>query len=390
MRILSVGNSADIYGASRCMLRLFGRFVRGGHEVHVVLPEQGPLIVHLEAAGIHVHIQPDLSVFDRKSIGSVASCLHFMIRFPISVTRLVVLLLRHRFDVVHTNTATLPSAAIAAALTRTPHVWHIRELFAEFSTPWILYQRFISAMSAAIIAISICVSEQFNATIRKKVIVIYDGLDETDRDNPDGVLMFRSRFPKDKLLVGVVGRIKWHRKGQEVLVRSAVLLKDRQPDVHYVIVGTSAPGNEDHERRLREFISECSLDSTVTMAGDTHDPMSVFAALDIAVVPSVQPEPFGLVVIEAMSIGTPVVGSACGGIVEQIVDGTSGLLFTPGDSEALACALDRLLRNESLREQLVEGGFARVRSAFTIDETYRLTSNLFSEVICHVPRDSCH
>lgn len=371
------------------MLRLFSRFVQCGHEVHIVLPERGPLIERLEALGMRVHVQSNLSVIDRRSMGSLGRCLHFAILFPASVTRLVVLLLRYKIDVVHTNTATLPSAAVAAALTRRPHVWHIRELFEEFGSIWKPYQHFISLMSAAIIAISNCVSDQFDFAIQKKIRVIYDGLDEADiRPNPADVIIFRRRFPKEKLLVGVVGRIKRHRKGQEILVRAAMLLRGRQPNVHYVIVGSSAPGNEAHEIRLREFISECELDSTISLVGETDDPMSVFAALDIAVVPSVQPEPFGLVVIEAMSIGTPVIGSACGGIAEQIVDGTSGLLFAPGDSAALADALDRLIRNGSLRKQLVAGGFERVRSAFAFDETYRATATLFAEVIGYGLEDS--
>jgi glycosyltransferase involved in cell wall biosynthesis len=181
-------------------------------------------------------------------------------------------------------------------------------------------------------------------------------------------------------LVGVVGRIKWHRKGQEVLVHAAALLRDRYPNAHYVLVGSASPGNEDHETRLRELISSYGLDDAFTLVGDTQDPASVFAALDVAVAPSVQPEPFGCVVIEAMAAGTPVVGSRCGGIAEQIVDGVTGLLFTPGDAKALANALRCLLDNPMLRERMAEEGLRRVRNTFPLESTYRAMAALFDQV----------
>jgi hypothetical protein len=113
------------------------------------------------------------------------------------------------------------------------------------------------------------------------------------------------------------------------------------------------------------LIATSKLENQVTLVGDTEHPIAVLAALDIAVVPSVRPEPFGCVVIEAMLAGTPVVGSRCGGIAEQIVDRVSGLLFTPGDAHALADALELLLNDRNLRERIAANG--RTRSKEHID-----------------------
>jgi len=381
MKILSVNNTADIYGASRCMERVFSRFAEYGHEVHVVLPAHGPLVNLLQARGIHVHIHRELPIIDRSRIRSLSSCLEFLFCFPISVARLSILALRLRVDVIHTNVVVLPSPAVAAFITARPHVWHIRELLGEFGRMWKPYQRYISFFSKAVVAVSICTRDQFDHDLRKKVHVIYDGLDETVVNiDPIRRDAFHKSLPVDKLLVGVVGRIKWHRKGQEVLVRAVDLLRERHPQVHYVIVGSTAPGNEEHETMLRGLITSLALDNQVTLLGDTQDPFSVFAALDIAVVPSVQPEPFGCVVIEAMAAGTPVIGSNCGGIAEQIVDGVSGFLFSPGDAEALASALERLLNDPLLRERISEEGLRRVRTAFPLDRTYHNMAELFSRL----------
>jgi glycosyltransferase involved in cell wall biosynthesis len=380
MKILSVNNTADLYGASRCMERLVGRFTQDGHEVHAVLPERGRLADLLEACGVRVHTHRCLAILDRAQLRSFSGCLRFLFLFPISVLWLVALTLRLRIDLVHSNTVVMPTPSIAAFITGRAHIWHVRELLGEFGWLWKPYQRYIHLLSSAVIAISRCTREQFDQGLLGKVHVIYDGLDETAAiADPEYIKAFREPFPDGAKLIGVVGRIKWHRKGQEVLVRAAALIRHRHPEAHYVLVGSAAPGNEDHVRRLRELISASDLDDAVTLTGDCHDPASVFAALDIAVVPSVQPEPFGRVVIEAMAAGTAVVGSHCGGIAEQIVDGVSGILFAPGSHTALAGALDLLLNDPEFRARLAGAGRQRAHEDFALESTYRATAALFSK-----------
>jgi glycosyltransferase involved in cell wall biosynthesis len=382
MKILSVNNTADLYGASRCMERLFGRFVQEGHEVHVVLPERGPLVDLFEARGVHVHIHRSLAVIDRARLRSVGGCLRFLLLFPVSVILIVALILRLRIDLIHTNTIVMPTPAMAAFITGRHHIWHVRELLSEFGWIWKPYQRYVYLLSSAIVTISHCTRDQFDPELLGKVRVIYDGLDDKAAiANPALVQAFRAPFSPQAKLIGVVGRIKWHRKGQEVLVRAAALLRHQHPEAHYLIVGSTAPGNEDHEIRLRELISQCGLENNVLLTGECHDPASVFAALDIAVAPSIQAEPFGCVVIEAMAAGTPVVASLCGGISEQIVDGESGLLFTPGDPEALAEALHILLEAPDLCERIASEGRRRVRENFSLERTYRAMAVLFSHSV---------
>jgi glycosyltransferase involved in cell wall biosynthesis len=381
MKILSVNNTADIYGASRCMERVFGRFAQEGHEVHAVLPERGPLADLLEARGVHVHIHRCLAIIDRAQFRSIFGILKFLFFFPISVLWLVALILRLRIDLIHTNTIVMPSPALAAFITGRTHVWHVRELLGEFGWLFKPYQHYIHLLSSAMVAISYCTRDQFSPRLRNKVHVIYDGLDATAAmADPVRVQAFRGGFSSQATLVGVVGRIKWHRKGQEVLVRAADLLRSHHPNAHYVIVGSTSPGNEQHEVRLRELISSRGLDEVVTLTGDASDPASVFAALDIVVVPSVQPEPFGCVVIEAMAAGTPVIGSRCGGIAEQIVDGVSGILFCPGSAEDLAESLNCMLTDPDFRERAAAEGRRRVRNKFPLEDTYRTMAALFDRI----------
>ena len=139
--------------------------------------------------------------------------------------------------------------------------------------------------------------QQFDPALQKKVHVIYDGLDETIvKVDPLRWDLIRSTLPSDKVLVGVSVASNGIARVRKCLFGSASLLKERHPNVHYVLVGSVAPGNEDHEHRLRTLlISQCGVEEQITFYGETDDPISLVAALDIAVVPSVQPEPFGCV-----------------------------------------------------------------------------------------------
>jgi glycosyltransferase involved in cell wall biosynthesis len=90
-----------------------------------------------------------------------------------------------------------------------------------------------------------------------------------------------------------------------------------------------------------------------------------YAAADAFIFPSTT-EPFGLVPIEAMACGTPVVASGVGGSAEFLSDGVNCLLFTPGDGPGLASTLLRLSADPSLRSGLVEGG-AKTAEEYTVD-----------------------
>jgi glycosyltransferase involved in cell wall biosynthesis len=101
--------------------------------------------------------------------------------------------------------------------------------------------------------------------------------------------------------------------------------------------------------------------------GYCRDAPGLFDAVQIAVVPSLLPDPFPTVILEAMRSGCAIVASNHGGAPEMIVHDVSGLLVAPGDVEALASAIERLVRDEILRKRLGEAAERRVREVFTLD-----------------------
>ena len=180
----------------------------------------------------------------------------------------------------------------------------------------------------------------------------------------------REKLARDQCerLILFVGRIE-QIKGIDVLLRAMALLFFRRPDLRsevclLVVGGALDPGDEAPETEkileLRRLVHEHRMEANVSFVGsrDQEDLALYYAAADVCAVPSLT-ESFGLVALEAMACGTPVVGTRVGGLQTVITDGESGLLVPAGDYEALAEAIARVLTDARLRMHLAHGARER-------------------------------
>jgi glycosyltransferase involved in cell wall biosynthesis len=148
--------------------------------------------------------------------------------------------------------------------------------------------------------------------------------------------------------VGIVGRVtEW--KGQHVFLE-AVAQAFRSRPVEAVVIGAPLFGEDAYADRIRRQAAE--LDGAVTFRGFVDDVPSELAQLDLLVHASIIPEPFGQVVLEGMAAGLPVAAANAGGPAEVIDDGIDGLLYPPGDADALADRLQLLAGDRELRLRL--------------------------------------
>jgi len=381
MRVLFVHSNADLYGASRSLLRLAGRLARDGNTVLAVLPYDGPLRPALAAAGVEVMVRRSLALLERRVFRNPFVALWLLLRWPFSVAGLVRVIRGFKPGLVHTNTAVIADAPLAARLAGVPHVQHVREFFTEFGAPWRPYRAFLLACAGRMVCVSTPVADQFGGACR--VVVIHNGFprDEFPPVPADRVEAFRARFGLAGLrAVGVVGRIKAGRKGQDVFVRAAALLRDRRPDLRFLLVGSPFPGNESHLARVLALARELGVADRVVYTGDVEDVHAAYAALEAVVLPSVRPEPFGGVVVEAMALGRPVIGTAIGGTVEQVAGGETGILVPPGDATALAAAIERLLADPGLAARMGAAGRERFLARFEFEPFYARMKALYGEL----------
>ncbi|MBM3267209.1 MAG: glycosyltransferase [Candidatus Sericytochromatia bacterium] len=172
-------------------------------------------------------------------------------------------------------------------------------------------------------------------------------------------------LPADAPILLYVGRFV-KEKGVETLIRAAAVLRLEHP-VHLVLVGGYQEGGADEAeyRRVRDLISALGLGPATTFAGavDHGGLAAYYAAADVTVVPS-HYEAFGMVAIEAMACGCPVVASAAGGLAANILDGRTGLLATPRDVPAFTHAIARVLAVPGLARKLARSALVRAHREF--------------------------
>ncbi len=189
--------------------------------------------------------------------------------------------------------------------------------------------------------------------------------------------------PETKLVL-YVGRFD-PRKGIETLVRAvneSQLRGDR--NLKLIIGGGSTPGNSDgiERDRIQNIINELGMSEFTILPGRLSQEIlpTYYAAADVCVVPS-HYEPFGLVAIEAMSCGTPVVASDVGGLQFTVVPEVTGLLAPPQDVAAFAAAIDRILLNPQWGEELGQAGRKRVESKFSWDGVATQLGELYTQIL---------
>jgi len=153
-----------------------------------------------------------------------------------------------------------------------------------------------------------------------------------------------------------VGRCYPRQKGLEYLVKAIPLLPSREA-VSLTIVGEDWGG----VAMLRSLARSLGIEHQIVFKGalGRSDVIRAYASADIFVLPSLF-EPFGIVLLEAMAAGLPVVASAVGGIVDVVADGTTGLLVPPGNPSALAAGLEHLIADSSSRARMGQEGRRRV------------------------------
>jgi glycosyltransferase involved in cell wall biosynthesis len=166
-------------------------------------------------------------------------------------------------------------------------------------------------------------------------------------------------IPADRLLVVMVGNLQeW--KGHSVVVAA---LEQMSPAtrrrLHVVFVGHARPEDEAHVRELVARLERAGAANDVSFLGGRLDVPDVLNAADVALHASILPEPFGLVLVEALALGMPVIAARRGGPV-QIVSEATGILFDPSDPLELIEALERLLDDPDLRKAM--GAAARHRA----------------------------
>ncbi len=186
-------------------------------------------------------------------------------------------------------------------------------------------------------------------------------------------------LPERRLVVGMLGRLD-PQKGQDDLLRAASVVLAKYPRALFLLMGDETRNEPGERTRLEALIRSLEIGSAVRMLPGTDDVRPFLASLDLFVMPS-HAETYGLVLIEAMAMGRPVIATDAGGVPEIVRDGVDGLLVPPRDPKALAAAMLRLAGDAHLRRTY--GHAARTRACDAFDAAR--CADLFVEAVDRLP-----
>jgi glycosyltransferase involved in cell wall biosynthesis len=290
-----------------------------------------------------------------------------------------------RPDVVHTHGLKLHLLGAWAAPAGARVVWHLHDFVSTRRAMAGLLRR-AAGGGSGVIAVSRAVARDAAPVVGAGVPVwtVYNAVDldrfrligpVADLDGMAGL----AAAPPGTLRVGLVATMgRW--KGHGVFLRAVAALPRELPLRAYVVGGGiyRTAGSEVRGEDLRRMAAELGIADRVGFTGYTGDAGAAMRALDVVVHASTQPEPFGLVIAEAMACGRAVVASAAGGAGEIVTPGHDALAVAPGDVQGLADAIRQLAQDPVLRDRLGRAGretavrrFDRARLAAEVAPLYR-------------------
>jgi len=215
----------------------------------------------------------------------------------------------------------------------------------------------------------------------KRLSVIPNGIDCERFGLPGNGEAVRREWniPPGVPVVGVLARLL-RIKGQDVFLRAAALIASNNPHVRFVIVGDN---NIDHQYKeeLKRLSARLGLEDRVVFTGFRTDVPDLLAALSIVVSPSLGLEGLSNSLLESMAAGLPVVATRVGGTPEIVEDGKTGLLVSPGDPEALAAAISRLLQDRLTAKRLGQSARHQVFSRYSLEQAVSSTERLYHDLL---------
>jgi glycosyltransferase involved in cell wall biosynthesis len=397
VRVLYCESNMDgtIGGSHYCLLYLLEELDKTRFEPTVVFFESHPLISRFEQSAetvVIVRDEPHVFAALRSPFAKTYPLLVLPLRlvqravnffgFVRLVRQYCAFLKDRQIDIVHLNNSIIRHHdwMLAARLTGRPCISHERGINRWYSaaTKW------WSRRLAAVVPMSKSIRDYMLAggVDGHNMLVLYDGIDPNNMRitrTPDEVRQVYGLKPGQPV-IGIVGNVR-HWKGQEVVVRAVGILARKYPDLVCLIVGAVARNDEAYEAGLRKLCAELGIEKNVVFAGYQKHPSELVSVMDAVVHASVEPEPFGMVVLEAMGMRKPMVGSRAGGVPEMVIHGVTGFTYTPGDHAALAGHLDELLADPARAKAMGEAGYARLVSDFTVQKYADQVEALYRDVL---------
>ena len=373
MNILVLHVVSDMYGSSKVLLQAVTALKARGHKVCVVVSEKGPLTDALELEGIETKIIR-LGILRRRYLNVLG-----LVNRAGVLTRaffaLKKLCKQNQIDIIYTNTAPVIIGGILSKFTGIKNVWHLHEILEPSSFMHRFFGWLINATAQKVIVVSDAVYNNWAGRIdASKMVKVYNGFETSDINvdvnvgaNANDIKPLREKLNlnDNTLLVGMVGRVNLI-KGQFYFIQIAAAAKAAGLNCHFVMIGDAYKGYEYLYPQLENQIAEQGLQNSITNLYYQPNAVSLIQQLDIFVLPSIKPDSFPVVILEAMAAGKPVIATNQGGAQEQIDDCVTGFLVPINDATIAAQKLGVLVNNPDMRTRMGQAGARKLQEQFSL------------------------
>jgi glycosyltransferase involved in cell wall biosynthesis len=361
MRVCVLAASGQLGGAERVVLETVRGLSSHGIESTVVALESGPLLEAAlrEGARAAEALPLPASLAGLGDAGQspatvAVGLMRAAVPLPAYVRRLARTLRRHRADVIHSHGI---KTHLLAALCprRRPVIWHLHDYVSLRPVSMALLRR-LARRCDLVIAVSDSIAQDARCWLPSgfPIVVVHNAVD-TERFSPDGAVADLDALaglpsaPPDTLRVGLPATFaRW--KGHDVFLHSLAGLRRR--DVRGYLIGGAVYQTGDSqwsEQELRELIATLGLQEHVGLTGFLDDMPSAYRALDVVVHASTRPEPFGLVIPEAMACGRLVLATRIGGAAELFEHDVQAVGLDVAQVSTMTAALCGLLADPGRR-----------------------------------------
>ena len=271
---------------------------------------------------------------------------------------------KHNVALLHLNNG-FPghlSGLVAAKLLRVPCVGHLRGFIEE---------GFSNSLLARCVDHHIAISKAVYDLMRRikipedRISIVHNAINLAKFRPSGNTHALREEFelttktPTFGLFTRIVG---W--KGVREFIYAAGIVISEIPEARAFVVGDSSDGDEKFFEEMKRLVLSLGLSVKIIFTGFREDVPSLMEIMDVIVLASIEPEPFGRVIIEGMAMEKPIVATGAGGPLDIVVEGETGFLVEPKDVKAMADAINILLRNPELQKTMGLAGRKRAERLF--------------------------
>lgn len=316
-----------------------------------------------------------------------------MRKFDDDITQLIKFLLLNKINILHINTSVFPHLLriIKEAIPDLKIVTHIRELIPKYDDGRLqeFFIRNISEYSEKIICISNNEFRYFQNN--SNGIVIPNPFDFSSLYGLDPKLKSNYKISNDIVLIGMLSHFS-EKKGHLEYLKTLYLLKNLsiKRKFKFVIIGMKKSqlikkivknviAKNNYEKKVIDFINTNSLKDHIILIPYTNRPLDYLADLDIVIRPSLEADPWGRDIIEAMALKKPIVAT---GTSEFFIENEkTGYLVSPRDPEQMLAKIIELINEPEKRKEFGEAGYRKIRQMCDLDEYGKKIFNIYSELL---------